>query len=148
MKRLCLGIIVALGLTLPAFGQEPIKAPDGIYVLNLAKSNIRGAAPKSETFSLEGDTITVIGFGFDGKPRSFTGKNVVDGKPHPTTGSPLFDTEAFTQLNSYTIGITRTKDGQVTPTGISTFNPKTNEITLTIYGTNGRYNNLMVYEKQ
>jgi hypothetical protein len=45
MKQLGLGIIVALGLTLPAFGQErePIRLSDGIYVLNMAKSIVRGA---------------------------------------------------------------------------------------------------------
>jgi len=69
MKRLCVGIIVAIGLTLPAKAAEveAVKLPDGIYVLNLAKSNIRGAGPKGETYSAEGDKITVTGFGNDGQ---------------------------------------------------------------------------------
>src|SRR5215469_356541 len=49
----CLGIIIASGLTLPAFGQEGIKSmPEGVYQLNYAKSTIRGPIAKSQTFSL------------------------------------------------------------------------------------------------
>jgi hypothetical protein len=40
MKQSALGIIIAIGLTLPTFGEEVIKLPDGIYVLNLAKSTL------------------------------------------------------------------------------------------------------------
>jgi hypothetical protein len=41
MKQFCLGTIVAIGLTLPAFGQQTVN-PEGIYQLNFAKSTING----------------------------------------------------------------------------------------------------------
>lgn len=135
-------------VTLQAFGQEAIKAPDGYYVLNLAKSAIRGPAPKAEALKLEGDTMTVINFGADGKARIFESSIIVDGKPHPITNSLLFDTETATQLDPYTIGFTRTKDGKMTQTGVSTFNPTTNTITSSVIGANGRYSLLLVFEKQ
>jgi hypothetical protein len=148
MRRLGLGIAVAIGLTLPAFGQEAIKPPDGFYVLNLAKSSIRGPAPKAEALKLEGNTMTIENFGNDGKARIFVAETIVDGKPHPITDSPLFDTQTATQLDPYTVGVTRTKDGKVTQTGVAIFNPTTNTITATLIGANGRYSHLMVYEKQ
>jgi hypothetical protein len=42
MKRLGLGVIIALGLTLPALGQEAVDPEGGVYVLNPAKSTFRG----------------------------------------------------------------------------------------------------------
>jgi hypothetical protein len=36
MKQFCLGVVVAFGLTLPAFGQQVV-SPEGIYQVNLAK---------------------------------------------------------------------------------------------------------------
>jgi hypothetical protein len=41
MKQLGLGIIVATGLTLPAFGQEVFNPPHGGYVLNSIDNNSR-----------------------------------------------------------------------------------------------------------
>jgi hypothetical protein len=66
MKQLGLGIIVAVGLTLPAFGQQAL--PEGIYQLNFAKSTIHGPTAKSQTLSRMGDTVTVVGFDANGKP--------------------------------------------------------------------------------
>jgi hypothetical protein len=41
-----LGIIIAIGLTLPAFGQQAVKAinPEGLYQLNLTKSTGQGVS--------------------------------------------------------------------------------------------------------
>jgi hypothetical protein len=48
MKQIGLGIIVALGLTLPAFGQEAVYPEEGVYILNPAKSTFRGPATKNQ----------------------------------------------------------------------------------------------------
>jgi hypothetical protein len=90
-KQLGLGIIVAIGLTLPAFGQSG-KVPDGIYQLNYEKSSIRGPIAKSQTVQIgPGDINTIIGIGLDGKPYTMIDTGIVDGKPHPITGSPNYD---------------------------------------------------------
>jgi hypothetical protein len=150
MKQLGLGIIVAIGLTLPtkAAETEPVRLPDGIYELKMAKSAVRGPSLQAEIIKVEGDTITAMNFAGDGKPRTFVYKRIVDGKPRPITGSPIFDTETFTQLDTYTVGLNRSKDGKVIQTGIQIFNPITNTITATVIETNGRYSHLYVYEKQ
>jgi hypothetical protein len=65
--KLCLGVVIAAGLTLPAFGEEAVKA-SGIYQLNLAKSTIRGPIGKSQTLNYAEDAIAATGFDFNGKP--------------------------------------------------------------------------------
>ena len=66
MKRFCLGFIIAAGLTLPAFGEEAVRLPDGIYQLSLAKSTFHGPmGDKSQTFNVVGDAITTIGISAD-----------------------------------------------------------------------------------
>jgi hypothetical protein len=50
------------------------------------------------------------------------------------TGSPAYDADAYTQLNPYTVGVTRTKDGKTVQTGISIYNPETKTITFTAVG--------------
>jgi hypothetical protein len=108
MKQFCLGIIVAIGLTLPAFGEEAGKLPDGVYVLNLAKSTVRGRSVKSQTLNVVGDTVTISGIGSDDRPYTFTGFNgIADGKPHAVTGISIWDAVTQTQLDPYTISISR-----------------------------------------
>jgi hypothetical protein len=151
MKRSCLGIIVAIGLTLPAFGQErePVRLPDGIYVLNIAKSVIPVFGPTAEIVKIEKDKSSVIGFNTDGgQTNSVFDIAPADGKPHPITGSPFYDSYTATQLDPYTTSSTRFKDGQPRLTSVTLLNPKTNTITITIVSINGRANNLLVYEKQ
>jgi hypothetical protein len=41
MKQFALGVVVAAGLTLPAFGQQAVN-PEGVWQLNLAKSTMHG----------------------------------------------------------------------------------------------------------
>jgi hypothetical protein len=52
MKQLGLSIIVAIGLTLPAFGQQAVDPEPGIYQLNLAKPTIRGPHAKIRTLNI------------------------------------------------------------------------------------------------
>jgi hypothetical protein len=147
MKSCLLGIAAMLGLTLPAFGQSG-KAPDGIYQLNYEKSSIHGPIAQSQTVNIgPGDTNTIIGIGVDGKPYTMIDTGIVDGKPHPVTGSPIYDTTTWTQVGPYTISLSRSKAGKVVQTGYTIFNPKTNTITLTIAGTDGAYSHVLIYEK-
>jgi hypothetical protein len=152
MKRLGLGIIVAIGLTLPAEAAEVEvfdHLPDGIYVLDAAKSVIHGAGPAAEMFKVEGRKSTVIGFNNAGGLVNFSFPDaVIDGKPHPITGSPAWDSYVGTQLDPYTVSMTRFKDGEARATLVSIFNPKTNTVTVTFFSLRGLATNLLVYEKQ
>jgi hypothetical protein len=49
-------------LTLTAFGQQVIYAEEGIYVLNPAKSTLRGPEFKTQVLYNGKETITVVGF--------------------------------------------------------------------------------------
>jgi hypothetical protein len=109
MKQLGLGIIVAIGLTLPAKAAEAERArmPEGIYVLNVAKSTIiRGALPLAQVIRLEKDKSTVVTIGPNGGVGTFT-IPLQDppefGKPHPITDSPIWDSTVTTQLDPFTL---------------------------------------------
>jgi hypothetical protein len=81
MKRLGLSIIVAIGSTLPALGQQVL--PEGIYQLNFAKSTIHGPTAKNQTLNRMGDTVTVVGFDANGKPYTVVFPYIADGRPRP-----------------------------------------------------------------
>jgi hypothetical protein len=149
MKQSWLGIIVAVGLTLPAFGEESVKVPDGIYRLNYAKSTFRGPFPlKGHTMNTAGGATTVIGFGPDDRPYTIVLPYIIDGKPHPITGSPVVDTETRTYLDMYTSSIKRTKGGQLVQTGYEIFNPQTNTFTLTLSDVDSPNSYVLILEKQ
>jgi hypothetical protein len=148
MKQSRLGIIVAIGLTLPAFGEEAVKVPDGIYQLNYAKSTIRGPFPKSLTINTVGETSTVVGFGPNDKPYTIVLPLIIDGKPHPITGSPVVDTETRTHLDMYTSSIKRTKEGKLVQAGYEIFNPQTNTFTLSLSFVDTPNSYVLVFEKQ
>jgi hypothetical protein len=151
MTKLGLGIIVAIGLTLPAKASELelIKMPDGIYVLNAAKSVVRGGGPAAEMFKVEKDKTTVIGWNVAGQLVNFVFPDpVIDGQSHPITGSPLYDSYVGRVLDPYTVATTRYKDGEARLTTVSMFNPKTNTYTTTAISLRGTAINLLVYEKQ
>jgi hypothetical protein len=86
-------------LTLTAFGQQVIYAEEGIYVLNPAKSTLRGPEFKTQVLYNGKETITVVGF--ERKP--FTAvfpneRSSEDGQPRPVTGG-AFDAQAVTRLD-------------------------------------------------
>jgi hypothetical protein len=152
MKRLCLGIIAVIGLTLSAFAQEAVKAinPEGIYQLNLAKSTIRGAYNKSETLIYTTDGLTALGFDFNSKPFTAVLPIFGEGKSHPLN-SPDYDAVIFTQVDPYTLNLSRTRAGKVVETGTRIVNPDGKSMGVTRLGTDaaGRsYSHLLVYEKQ
>jgi hypothetical protein len=70
MKRLCVGIVVALGLTLPAFGQgvDPLI---GTWKMNVEKSTSSAPLPKSLSFTVvkDGQNMLSTVEGVDGEGR-------------------------------------------------------------------------------
>jgi hypothetical protein len=152
MKQLWLGVVVAIGLTLPAFGQQAVKAinPEGVYRLNLTKSTGQGgsAPPKSQTINIVGDELTLISIQADSKPFTATYPVILDGKSHPVAGVPAYDASTYTPLDPYTVSVTRTKAGKVVETGTRIFSPNGNLIMITATAADGSYSNVAVFEKQ
>jgi hypothetical protein len=114
MKQFCLGIIVAAGLTPPAFGQgvDPLI---GTWKLNLEKSTSTGPLPKSQTiaFTRDGPNIVNNGEGLDaqGQPYKFVFQHIYDGQPHPSSGIPNYDSSTFTRIGN-TVNVVRFKNGK------------------------------------
>jgi hypothetical protein len=123
MKRLGLGIIVAIGLTLPAFGQgvDPLV---GTWKLNNAKS--AGSAWRSLTITFtaaEGRNLVGVTDGVDTQGNQLHGtlRHTYDGTPHPTDSNPDADSTSYTRPDD-TISIVRFKQGKVVgshPVGIA-----------------------------
>jgi hypothetical protein len=114
MKQLGLGIIVAIGLTLPAFGQgvDPLI---GTWKLNTAKSTQSVFRSLTMTFTAAGgENLIAVADGVDsqGNPVHGTLRHTYDGVPHPTDGSPDADSTIYTRLED-TINIVRFKQGKV-----------------------------------
>jgi hypothetical protein len=116
MKQLGLGIIVALGMTLPAFGQgvDPLI---GTWKLNLEKSTFTGLAPPksaSATWAGEGQTLTntIEGVNVQGQAFKAILRHIYDGQPHPVTGVPAFDSNIFNRIGNSINGV-RFKNGKV-----------------------------------
>jgi hypothetical protein len=152
MKQLGLGIIVAIGLTLPALGWEPFPLPEGAYVLNPAKSTFRGPGIRTQAFYVGKEaTYTVTGFLANGTAFSVAFPSSVDGNSHPISGSPNFDAQTATQLDPYTVKTVRTKGGKEVQSLIGIYNPDAKTMTLTVIGATPAgvaYNNVLVFEKQ
>jgi hypothetical protein len=92
MKQLGLGVIVAIGLTLPAFahGVDPLI---GTWKLNLEKSTRVGFRSLTLTWSGEGKNFIDTADGVTAQGQSFhvIFRHIYDGQPHPTTGSSDYD---------------------------------------------------------
>jgi hypothetical protein len=114
MKQLWLGIVIAIGLTLPAFGQgvDPLV---GTWKLNLEKSTSTAPLFKSLTltWSGEGQNFIDTSEGIDAQGQEFKVVliHIYDGMPHPTTGTPDYDSTAFTQIGN-TINAVRFRAGK------------------------------------
>jgi hypothetical protein len=152
MKQLCLGTIVALGLTLPAFGQgvDPLI---GTWKLNLEKSTLAPPPPKSliSTISKEGDhLIGVLDLvRADGQTFKTVFQLIYDGQPHPTTGFPNYDSTAFTRIGN-TINSVRFKQGNTAEVSQIIIDPgKTYTVRAEGIDASGQpYHFVLVYDRQ
>jgi hypothetical protein len=150
MGRLCLGIIVSLGLTLPACGQgvDPFV---GTWKLNPAKSQFNpGPAPRSNTLTFEavGQGLKVTAEGLDAQGNAtkvVIGPYLYDGRSYPSPGASAFDASSYKMINNSTVEITRIKAGKVTLTETRVLSADGKVLTFT---TTGQTNNIEVYEKQ
>jgi len=142
-------LILAAIFTMPAKAETLGIKIEGIYQLNLAKSTVGPGFSKSITLNFVGDQFVAVGIGADDKPYTVTYTFIVDGKPHPVTGAPRYDTSTYTALDSYAFSISRAaKDGKVVETGIGIIDPISKTLTHTSIGPDGSYKRLLVFEKQ
>jgi hypothetical protein len=155
MKRLCLGIIVAIGLTLPAFGQG-IDPLIGSWKLNLEKSTSEGTGGPTFrnltlTWSGEGQNLidTAEGVTVQGQPFKVAFQHIYDGQPHQTTGSQDYDATTYTRIGN-TINLVRFKQGKAVEIGQIVMVPgKTVTITLEGIDANHQsYHSVGVYDRQ
>ena len=150
MKRLCLGVGVAISLSLPAFGQgvDPLV---GSWKLNVEKST--GLVPKSMTSTWvgEGQNFTNTSEGVDdqGQPFKIVFWHIYDGMPHPTTGSPDYDTSTYTRIGN-TINAVRFRQGKTVEVGEGVIVPgKTFTYTAEGIAANGQpYHRVLVNDRQ
>jgi hypothetical protein len=89
----------------------------GTWKFNPEKSTSTGPMPKSMTLNMvrEGQNIVNTNDGIDaqGQPFRFVLQHIYDGQPHPTTGSPNYDSTTFTRIGN-TVNAIRFKNGKVT----------------------------------
>lgn len=128
----------------------------GVWKLNLDKSKFSpGPPPKSQTLNFEGagqdlkDTAETTDA--QGQATKIVFMHIYDGKPHPTTGNPLFDTTTYTPVDAYHVNWVRSKDGKAILTGSNVVSSDGRTFTVTTEGTgaNGeKISSVAVFEKQ
>jgi len=114
MKRTIFALAL-ISLTLPAFGQD-VDPLIGAWKFNPAKSTSTRPLAKSITVNIvrEGQDIVNTHDGVDaqGQPFKLVMHQIYDGMPHPTTGSPNYDSSAFTRIGN-TVNAVRFKNGKI-----------------------------------
>lgn len=128
----------------------------GTWKLNLEKSKFSpGPPPKSQTLNFEGagqdlkNTAETIDA--QGQATKIVFIHIYDGKPHPTTGNPLFDATTYTPVDAYHVNWVRSKDGKAVLTGSNAVSSDGKTFTVTTEGTgaNGeKISSVAVFEKQ
>jgi hypothetical protein len=149
IKRLAIvGLIVAS----PAFGQgvDPLI---GTWKLNREKSTATFLLQRSMTLTWTGDGQNLIDTseGIDAQGQAFkvVFRHIYDGMPHPTTGSPDYDSTSYTRIGN-TINWVRFRQGKTVEVGQAVIVPgKT--YTLSIEGidaNNQSYHAVSVFDRQ
>lgn len=154
---LVLGLLSAALATAPSqVGLTQSNLLIGSWKLNLAKSKFSpGPPPKSQTLNFEGagqdlkntaDTVDA-----QGQVIKVVFMHIYDGKPHPTTGNPLFDATTYTRLDDHHVKWVRSKADKPIQTGSNEISAdgKTFTVSTEGMGANGQpISSVAVYEKQ
>ena len=128
----------------------------GTWKLNLDKSKFSsGTAPRSLTLTIQqdGQNFKNTNQGIDARGNPTTGAlaHTYDGQPHPSIGSPDFDSSAYTRVDANTIIWSRFKGGKLVAvgTGVVSQDGKTWSTTTTGTGnTVGAMTGIAVFDKQ
>jgi hypothetical protein len=123
--------------------------PRGIFQLNVAKSKFPGAPLKSQTIYADGQKVVVVGIDGQGNGRAVVFEEPVeDGKPHPVTGFPQYDSSSYTRVDANTVNFTRFKGGKVVQTGNGVISSDGKTWTNTFTNAANGQQTIQVYEKQ
>jgi len=157
-RRVLISILAAsaLAVALPQSGFAQADPLLGTWKLNLAKSTFApGPAPRSDilTYQGAGANLTATSEIVDsaGKTMNVVFMRIYDGQPHPTTGSPDYDTSAYTRVDANTYIISRTKAGRLVEvdTQVISQDGKTNTVNTRGVTAAGQPTNMVqVFEKQ
>jgi len=154
---LILGLLSAALVTAPSqVGLTQSNLLVGRWKLNLEKSKFSpGPPPKSQTLNFEGggQELKNIAETIDaqGQATKIVFMHIYDGKPHPTTGNPLFDETTYTPVDDHHVKWVRSKAGQAVQTGSNEISSdgKIFIVSTEGIGPNGQpISSVAVYEKQ
>ena len=127
----------------------------GTWKLNLDKSKLVGAPPRSATltYTQDGQNMRSTAQGIDaqGNPTMVVFMHIYDGMPHPTTGSPVYDASAYTRVDGNTLIVARFKAGKLVQIGTLVVSQDSKTLTGPSTGTqaNGQLGNtILVYDRQ
>jgi hypothetical protein len=156
LKTLFVGALLAIG-TSAVLADSPASDPAiGAWKLNLAKSKFSpGPAPKSQTRtyveSAQGVTLTIKNTAADGKESTLTVTFKDDGKPHPVTGNPDFDSVTVKHVDAGTTHGTQMKAGVIVSTSVRSVSKDGKTLTFAQKGTRANgvaFDDLSVYDRQ
>jgi hypothetical protein len=128
----------------------------GTWKLNLEKSKFSpGPPPKSQTLNFEavGQDVknTAETVDAQGQAIKTVFMHIYDGKPHPTTGNPVFDATTYTPVDAHHVKWVRSKADKAVQTGSNEISSdgKTFTVSTEGIGPNGQpISSVAVYEKQ
>jgi hypothetical protein len=149
MKSKLALIGLAAIFTSPAFGQgvDPLL---GTWKYNYEKSHTTDPAPRNWTltFSGTGQNFINTATGEDDQgPFKVVLMHIYDGMPHPVTGDPNMDSNAFTRVGN-TWNAVRFKSGKVVEVGQGVINGKTFTFTYEGIANNQPYHGVRVFDRQ
>jgi hypothetical protein len=153
---LCVFAAIACAVLGPSLGSAQSNPLIGTCKLNVARSTFSpGPAWRSMTLNFEavaqGLRNTVEGVDGNGNPIRSTFIVIEDGKAHPVTGVPDFDSSIYKRLDAYTVDNTRMKAGRVVMTGTRFLSREGRTLTFTQKGLNAngqQINDVAVFDKQ
>lgn len=128
----------------------------GTWKLNLEKSKFSpGPPPKSQTLNFQraGQDLqnTAETVDAQGQVTKIVFMHIYDGKPHPTTGNPLFDATTYTPIDDHHVKWVRSKAEKPVQSGTNELSAdgKTFTVSTEGVGTNGQpISNVAVYDRQ
>jgi tetratricopeptide (TPR) repeat protein len=142
-RRAVVVVLAAIGAVAPQMAIAQKNPLVGTWNLVPEKSTATPGSIryKSMTITIPDPTVmNVEGVDAQGKPVKGTYQAVVDGKPHPITGIPAYDTGSWTRFNDNTTTFTYNKGKNIAALGNRVLSPDGSTLTIReqIYDGNGK----------
>ncbi len=138
----------------PGGAAKDTNALIGTWKFNPEKSSANAPLARSAvlTFTGEGQNLRNTAEGIDAQGNAFkiTFMHIYDGKPHPSTGNPHYDSTAYTRVDSNNVNVVRFKEGKIAEIGYITVSPDGKTYSGLAQGitANGQqYHSLLVYDR-